>query len=134
MLRSLHIIIVTIVAGLLLTPAAIRAQSSLDSADDMTMERPPACTDIPTEKHSFNVKLHDRISSIIDKIRSKITSSGGRFNGDTKCGCFLGNSVLGKIKGEYRSISDTEVEITIDDKPFIVPYQIIESRIKGYLS
>ena len=37
------------------------------------------------------------------------------------------------IKGEYRSISDTEVEITIEDKPFIIPYRTIESRIKEYL-
>jgi hypothetical protein len=131
--RSLHITIVTIVVGLLLTPAVIGAQSGQDSTDNATIEHPPICEGSVMAKHSFIVKLHDQISSIIDKIRSKITGSGGRFDGDTKCGCFNGKSVLGMIKGEYRSISDTEVEITIEDKPFIIPYRTIESRIKEYL-
>lgn len=131
--RSLHITIVTIVVGLLLTPAVIGAQSGRDSTNSPTVELTPVCVDTATAKHSFIVKLHDQISSIIDKIRSKITGSGGRFEGDIKCGCFNGKSVLGMIKGEYRSISDTEVEITIEDKPFIIPYGTIESRIKEYL-
>jgi hypothetical protein len=132
--RSLHITIVAIVMGLLLTPAVIRAQSGQDSTNNATIEHPPTCEGAMTAKHSFNVRLHNQISSIIEKIRSEITGNGGRFEGDTKCGCFHGKSVLGMIKGEYRSISDTEVEITIEDKLFIIPYGIIESRIKEYLS
>lgn len=132
--RSLNITIVTIVVGLLLTPAVIRAQSGQDSTNNAAIERPPVCEGTVTAKHSFNVKLHNQISSIIEKIKSEITGNGGRFEGDTKCGCFHGKSVLGLIKGEYRSISDTELEITIEDKPFIIPYRTIESRIKGYLS
>jgi hypothetical protein len=132
--RSLHITIVTIIMGLLLTPAVIRAQSDRDSTNNATIIRQPICKGTVITRHSFNVKLHDQISSIIDKISSEITGSGGRFEGNTKCGCFHGKSALGMIKGEYRSISDTEVEITIEDKPFIIPYGIIESRIKKYLS
>ncbi len=132
--RSLHITIVTIVVGLLLTPAVIGAQSGRDSTSNATIERPPICEDTGAARHSFNVRLHNQLSSIVEKIRSEITGNGGRFEGDTKCGCFHGKSVLGLIKGEYHSISDTEVEITIEDKPFIIPYKTIESRIKEYLS
>ena len=124
----------TIVIGLLLTPVAIQAQSGQASTNSAAIERPPLCDSTFTARHSFNVRLHNQISWIIDKIRSKITGNGGRFEGDTKCGCFHGRSVLGMIKGEYRSISDIEVEITIEDKPFLLPYGIIESRIKEYLS
>ena len=131
--RSLYITIVTIVVGLLLTPAVIGAQSARVSTNNAGVERPPVCEGTVTAGHSFYVKLHNQISSIIEKIRSEITDGGGRFEGDTKCGCFNGKSVLGMIKGEYRTISDTEVEITIDDKPFIIPYGTIESRIKEHL-
>jgi len=126
---------VTIVIGLLLTSVAIQAQSGQVSRNNATIERSAVCDgSVMTAKHSFNVILHSQISSIIDRIRSRITDSGGRFEGDAKCGCFHGKSVIGMIKGEYRTISDTEVEITIEDKPFMLPYGIIESRIKEYLS
>jgi hypothetical protein len=131
--RPLNMLTVTIVMGLLLTPAVIRAQSG-NSGNNAATECLSLCENPLTVKHSFNVRLHGQIFSIVDKIRSEITGSGGKFEGDTKCGRFHGKSVLGVIKGEYRSISDTEVEITIEDKPFIIPYGIIESRIKEYLS
>jgi len=41
---------------------------------------------------------------------------------------------MGTIKVKYRSISNNEVEIIIEDKPFIIPSQTIESEIKKYLS
>jgi hypothetical protein len=133
--KSLHIATVTIVVALLLTPGVIRAQSGRDSTNTAIMERMAVCEGIETDKqHSFNVKLGRQISSLIEKIKSKITGTCGTFQGDARCGCFLGNSILGVIRGEYRSISDTEVQITIEDKPFIIPYRTIESRIREYLS
>jgi hypothetical protein len=133
--KSLYIATVTIVAGLLLIPGAIRAQSGRDLTSTAIMERMSACEGSEIVKqHSFNVKLGRQISSLIEGIKSRITGDGGRFEGDARCGCFFGNSILGVIKGEYRSISDTEVEITIEDKPFIIPYRTIESRIREYLS
>ena len=51
-----------------------------------------------------------------------------------ECGYFDGKSVLGTIKVKYRSISDNKIEIIIEDKPFIIPSQTIESAIKKYLS
>jgi hypothetical protein len=126
--------IVTIVMGLLLIPAVIHAQSDQTTTDNPTIEYTQGCESTSTNKHSFIVKLHDVISSILEKVKAEITHGGGRFEGNVKCGCFQGKSFLGLIKGGYRSISDTEVEITIESKPFILPYRTIESKIKEHFS
>jgi hypothetical protein len=139
MKRSLPIAIVAIVMGLLLIPAVIHAQSDQATADNpgadnSAIEYLQGCEVASTDKHSFIVKLHDVISSILEKVKAEITDSGGRFEGNAKCGRFQGKSILGLIKGGYRSISDTEVEITIERKPFILPYSTIESKIKEHFS
>ena len=74
------------------------------------------------------------ISSIIEKVKSKITGTGGNFEGNLAHGCFGGRSWFGTIKGEYIAISDNEIEIVITDKPFIVPYSTIECRVREYLN
>lgn len=84
--------------------------------------------------HSFTISIRDEISSILKKVESEITGSGGRFEGNTECGFFDGKSILGLIKGEYRCLSDKEIKITITAKPFIVPDSRIESEIKKYFS
>lgn len=84
--------------------------------------------------HTFSVALNDEISSVLSRVESAITKSGGTFSGDTEKGVFQGNSVMGPIKGEYCSVSGNEMRITIKDKPFIVPYSMIEGEIKKYFS
>jgi hypothetical protein len=96
--------------------------------------RETICRGTRGDKHSFFVNVKDGISSIIEKIKSKITGNGGRFEGNLEHGFFGGRSVLGTIKGEYITISANEVEIVITDKPFIVPYKTIEYRVREYLN
>jgi len=43
-------------------------------------------------------------------------------------------TVIGIVKGEYRSITSDEVEITITHKPFVAPYSKIELAIRQYFS
>ena len=81
--------------------------------------------------HSFTVTLTDEISSVLGRVKAEITENGGRFEGNSEYGSFDGKTVLGLIRGEYRS-SGGEIEITITHKPFIVPYSRIESEIKQY--
>jgi hypothetical protein len=50
-----------------------------------------------------------------------------------KRGSFEGDSFFGLIKGEYSFISDSEIIITITDKPFLLPHSLIEYEIKKYL-
>ena len=134
MKRSLQIKTLTIVIGLFLIPAVIHAQPDQVTTKTPALEQPCVCEGTSLTKHFFIVKLKNEISSILMKVKSIITGQGGRFEGNTECGFFDGKSVLGTIKVKYRSISNNEIEIIIEDKPFIVPSQTIESEIKKYLS
>lgn len=84
--------------------------------------------------HIFTLAISDEISSVLARVESAITGSGGTFSGDAEKGVFQGSSIMGSIKGEYCSVSDTEIRITIKDKPFVVPYSMIESEVKKYFS
>jgi len=78
--------------------------------------------------HIFTLAISDEISSVLARVESAITGSGGTFLGDAEKGVFQGNSIMGPIKGEYCSVSGNEIRISIMDKPFIVPYSMIEER------
>lgn len=84
--------------------------------------------------HIFTVAISKEISSVLARVESAITGSGGTFSGDTEKGAFQGNSIMGPIKGEYCAVSGNEIRITIKDKPFVVPYSMIEGEIKKYFS
>jgi hypothetical protein len=121
-----------VAAGLLLTPMIIHAQPEQTAIRTFPME-PAASQSACAAKHSFVVRVKEELSSILNKIKAKITGSGGNFAGNAECGSFASKSTLGTIKGGYRSISVNEIEITIEDKPFFVPYSTIESEIKKSL-
>ena len=134
MKRSLYAIIMSFAIGLFLIPVTIYAQSDQDATIVSPIEQAQASKNVSGGKYSFIVKLKDEVSSILCKMKSIITGKGGSFEGNRERGSFEGKSVLGTIKGEYRSISDNEIEITIDDKPLLMSYSTIESEIKKYLS
>jgi hypothetical protein len=134
MKRSLQTIIMSFVIGLFLIPITIYAQSDQDVTIVSPIEQPHACESVSQLKHSFIIKLKNEASSILSEMRSIITGKGGSLKGDREFGSFEGKSVLGTIKGEYRSISDDEIEITINDKPLLIPYSTIESKIRKHLS
>jgi hypothetical protein len=82
--------------------------------------------------HSFTIPVSGPISVTIEKVGSEITCGGGSFEGNESCGSFSGKTALGLIKGEYCCISATEIKITIVEKPFLVPYNMIEAKIREY--
>ena len=84
--------------------------------------------------HSFNIRLEKEISDVLKNVDSEIRGSGGSFDGDVQKGYFAGKTAVGTIRGEYRSLSSSEIEITITEKPFIVPYSLIEAEIRKYFS
>lgn len=133
MKRSLQIKTLILVSVLISVPALIHAQPDQISAIIPLLQQPCVCEDTSLTKHSFIVKLTSELSSILNRVKSFITGKGGKFEGNTECGSFDGKSVLGTIKVKYRSISDDEIEIIIEDKPFLIPSQTIESAIKNYL-
>ena len=129
-----YAIMMFLVIGLFLIPETIYAQFDQAAVMISSIGQPHACKNGSRVKHSFIVKLKDEVSSILIKMKSIITGKGGSFEGNKECGFFEGKSVLGTIKGQYRSISDNEIEITINDKPLVMSYSKIESEIKKYLS
>jgi len=82
--------------------------------------------------HSFTIALTQDIASVLKHVESSITGNGGHFQGDSEKGAFQGHTVAGLIKGEYCSVSEHEIKITIINKPFIVPYGMIETEIRKY--
>ncbi len=80
--------------------------------------------------HSFKISINSDLSSILKEVEDSIVNNGGKFKGDTSSGEFAGNTIPGKIKGEYVCIADNEVEITIVKKPFAAPNGKIESAIR----
>ncbi|MBA4373378.1 MAG: hypothetical protein C0402_11035 [Thermodesulfovibrio sp.] len=82
--------------------------------------------------HSFTVTVTDEGVALLDHTAAAITKNGGKFEGDKNAGSFKGNSVLGPVGGQYCRISETEIRFTITEKPFLVPYSIIEAEITKY--
>lgn len=84
--------------------------------------------------YTFKISIEKDLSTTIDEVQSAIIENGGNFKGDTSKGKFSGKTLLGRVKGEYASLSDGEVEITITKKPFAAPKSKIESAIREYFS
>ena len=82
--------------------------------------------------HFFTIPVSGPISVTLGKVGSEITCSGGSFEGNEACGTFSGKTPLGFIKGEYCCLSANEIKITIVEKPFLVPYSVIEAKIREY--
>jgi hypothetical protein len=82
--------------------------------------------------HSFTISVSGPLSVALGKVGSEITCSGGSFEGSESCGTFSGKTPLGVIRGDYCCISAKEIKITIIEKPFLVPYSSIESKIREY--
>jgi hypothetical protein len=82
--------------------------------------------------HSFTISVSGPLSVALAKVGSEITGSGGSFEGSESSGTFSGKTPLGVIRGDYCCISAKEIKITIIEKPFLVPYSSIESKIREY--
>lgn len=84
--------------------------------------------------YSFKISIKEDLSSTLKEVENAIIENGGAFKGDTSSGKFSGKTILGKVHGEYSSISNDEVEITITKKPFIASKGKVESAIREYFS
>lgn len=84
--------------------------------------------------HTFTITPSDEISSLLPRVKSAITASGGSFDGTEESGIFFGRTPLGFIKGEYCCCGEKGIMVTIVDKPFFVPDIVIELKIREYFS
>jgi hypothetical protein len=66
------------------------------------------------------------LSQAVQSVRSGIEKKGGIFTGDTNAGTFRASG----ISGNYR-VQD-KVSVTIHEKPFVIPNQMIEREVKAF--
>ena len=88
---------------------------------------------------SFNVDFPGSPNQFVVSANSAITEKGGVFNGDNTKGIFSLDTPIGDIKGSYLVMSEpgsseSRIEVTITDKPFLVPLKKIENTIASFLT
>ena len=84
--------------------------------------------------HTFKISIEKELSITLKEVKAIIVENGGKFIGNTSKGKFLGKTILGKIKGEYASLSENEIKITIIKKPFVTSKSKVESAIREYFA
>lgn len=77
----------------------------------------------------FQVQLTSAPQKLILKAQEYAKTSGIDFDGDENRGTF---GVFG-VKGQYVITGET-VDIDILDKPFLVPWAIVETQVKDFFS
>ena len=80
---------------------------------------------------SFYIKRPEDIMATLRNVEYKVTSSGGKFSGDTVSGAFA--NAKKDVIGKYL-VGDEAIKITITRKPFIYPNSAVEGRIREYFS
>lgn len=81
----------------------------------------------------FSIPFSGDAETILQKAKSAVESQGGDFNGDITIGTFNVSVFGNTIAGSY-SVSGNNLNITIDEKPFLVPCNAIENYLSGKLS
>ena len=81
---------------------------------------------------SFSFKIELNPAEVIEKVKSKIESEDGTFDGDANEGNFNLSTPVGAIAGNY-SVSNNELKIDITKKPMMLPCGMIESELKKRL-
>jgi hypothetical protein len=82
---------------------------------------------------NFRIPFSGSAEALLNKAKSTVQSQGGNFNGDTSNGSFDVTVFGNTIKGSY-IVEGNEMNISITDKPFLIPCGTIEGFLKGQLS
>lgn len=81
----------------------------------------------------ISIPLTKAPEQVVEAIRNRIAEQKGTFSGDTSKGQFsVSIPVFGKIAGTY-TIPAKTLEITITDKPMLLPVSKIETWLKSQL-
>jgi hypothetical protein len=76
--------------------------------------------------HTFSFEKPENITQTIQMVRIGIEDKGGSFRGNEQQGNFKASG----IEGQY--IVSEKVNVTITDKPVLVPNSLIEKEVKNY--
>jgi hypothetical protein len=76
--------------------------------------------------YAFSFDKPRNVIQAVNAAKTKITQKGGRFYGDERAGGFQASG----ITGEYNIVD--KVEVTIIDKPRVIPNSMIENEVKKF--
>ena len=76
---------------------------------------------------TFSVSFTEDPSALVARAEKSAIKYGADFKGDATSGSFSGKGV----KGTY-SIQDRVVTVTITDKPFLIPWGLVETQVRGF--
>jgi hypothetical protein len=102
-------------------------------ADTVTVviRRPPNQTAAPVTRgtggpFSFSFDKPPNVSGAVTAVKTAIERKGGIFSGDISAGNFKASGIAGNYRVQDR------VSVTIQEKPFVIPNQLIEREVKNY--
>lgn len=77
----------------------------------------------------FTYPLSSSPEVFFEKCRQAAARSGGTCEGDATAGQFSGQGVAG-----YYRVVDNTIEVTVTRKPFIIPWSLVESALRGFFA
>lgn len=81
---------------------------------------------------NFSIGFTGSAADMVAKVQSQIEKQGGSFNGDDSSGSFSVKVLGSTIAGSY-TITGSEINVTITDKPFFVGCSQIEGFLKSQI-
>ena len=82
-------------------------------------------------KCNFSIPFSGSPEQVYNKAKAAVEKQGGSFTGDSSGGSFSIN-VFGAISGSY-TVSGQMLEISIEDKPMMIPCGAIENVLKSQI-
>jgi hypothetical protein len=78
---------------------------------------------------TFEIKLKSSSAEFLDSVRAVTANNGVRFEGDQVSGRFSGHG----IEGHYRIVDDV-LALNITKKPMVVPWTLIENKVRSFFA
>ena len=82
---------------------------------------------------TFSIPFSGEAETILNKAKATIESQNGNFSGDTTSGNFDVTVFANTIKGTYNVVGKN-LNLTITEKPFLIPCSTIESFLKSKIA
>lgn len=83
-------------------------------------------------KCNFSIPFSGSAEDVIGRARAAVEKQGGVFNGNTAGGSFSLN-VFGAISGTF-ALSGQQLNISIEEKPIMIPCAAIENVLKSQIA
>ncbi|MGB8193566.1 MAG: hypothetical protein WCF67_16670 [Chitinophagaceae bacterium] len=81
---------------------------------------------------NFSISFSGTAANLVAQMQTQIEKQGGSFNGDENSGTFSVKVLGSSIEGSY-TITGSELNVVITDKPFFIGCGQIESFLKSHI-